>query len=63
MAQQDNYRQSGFQLAHRAIRFAGTAPATTAPAGVRPALAADLAAITVYDGACLPTGRALSPSG
>lgn len=57
VAQQDNYRQSGFELAHRTIRFAGTAPATTAPAEARPARPADLAAITAYDSACWPADR------
>ncbi|MEU3856679.1 GNAT family N-acetyltransferase [Streptomyces sp. NPDC028722] len=57
VAQQDNYRQSGFELAYRTIRFTGTAPAGEAPAGVRPATPADLAALTAYDGACCPADR------
>ncbi|MGQ5634692.1 MULTISPECIES: GNAT family N-acetyltransferase [unclassified Streptomyces] len=57
VAQQDNYRQSGFELAHRTIRFTGTAPAGETPAGVRPAAADDLAAITAYDSACCPADR------
>jgi hypothetical protein len=58
VAQQDNYRQSGFRLAHRTIRFTGTAPeGETAPAGTRPAGRADLAAITAYDSACWPADR------
>ncbi|MEU0256215.1 GNAT family N-acetyltransferase [Streptomyces sp. NPDC006184] len=57
VAQQDNYRQSGFELAYRTIRFTGTAPAGETPAGVRPAAPADLAAITAYDGACCPADR------
>lgn len=57
VAQQDNYRQSGFELAYRTIRFTGTAPQRETPAGVRPAGPADLAAITAYDSACYPADR------
>ncbi|MFF4020028.1 GNAT family N-acetyltransferase [Streptomyces sp. NPDC001843] len=57
VAQQDNYRRSGFELAHRTIRFAGPAPEGEVPAGVRPAGPADLAAITAYDSACHPADR------
>ncbi|MFF9088435.1 GNAT family N-acetyltransferase [Streptomyces sp. NPDC014991] len=57
VAQQDNYRQSGFELAYRTIRFTGTVRAGEALAGVRPAVAADLAALTAYDGACCPADR------
>ncbi|GGW41234.1 N-acetyltransferase GCN5 [Streptomyces lucensis JCM 4490] len=57
VAQQDNYRQSGFALAHRTIRFTGVAPEREATGGVRPAGPADLAAITAYDSACHPADR------
>ncbi|UXY25865.1 GNAT family N-acetyltransferase [Streptomyces sp. HUAS TT20] len=57
VAQQDNYRQSGFELAHRTVRFAGTAAEAEAPADVRPARPGDLQAITAYDGACYPAER------
>ncbi|MEV5954970.1 GNAT family N-acetyltransferase [Streptomyces sp. NPDC051987] len=58
VAQQDNYRQSGFELAYRTARFGGEAPAAAElPAGVRAARAGDLAAITAYDGACCPADR------
>ncbi|MEU2620703.1 GNAT family N-acetyltransferase [Streptomyces sp. NPDC007157] len=57
VAQQDNYRQSGFQLAYRTARFVGHAPAAEIPAGVRPARAADLPAVTAYDSACSPADR------
>ncbi|MET8944386.1 GNAT family N-acetyltransferase [Streptomyces sp. NPDC004542] len=65
VAQQGNYRQSGFELAHRTIRFTGTGTAAVtgtaagaeAPAGVRPAGPADLAAVTAYDSACHPADR------
>ncbi|MEU9238978.1 GNAT family N-acetyltransferase [Streptomyces shenzhenensis] len=57
VAQQDNYRRSGFELAHRTTRFVGVAPAGEPPAGVRPARPADLSAITAYDSACCPADR------
>ncbi|MFF7972337.1 GNAT family N-acetyltransferase [Streptomyces sp. NPDC007905] len=57
VAQQDNYRRSGFELAHRTIRFTGTAAEAASPTGVRPAGPADLAAITAYDSACTPADR------
>lgn len=56
-AQQDNYRRSGFRLAHRTVRFSGTAPAGRPAPGVRPAGPADLAAIASYDSACCPADR------
>lgn len=57
VAQQDNYRRSGFALAHRTVRFTGTVPTAPAPSGVRPAEAADLQAIAAYDSACCPADR------
>ncbi|MFJ7151398.1 GNAT family N-acetyltransferase [Streptomyces sp. NPDC100445] len=57
VAQQDNYRQSGFRPAHRTIRFSGPAPTGPAPTGVRPVTPADLAAVTAYDSACGPADR------
>ncbi|MGW4444677.1 GNAT family N-acetyltransferase [Streptomyces sp. NPDC004682] len=57
VAQQDNYRRSGFELAHRTARYTGPAPTGPVPDGVRPAEAADLAAVTVYDSACSPADR------
>ncbi|MFF6996349.1 GNAT family N-acetyltransferase [Streptomyces sp. NPDC008313] len=59
-AQQDNYRRSGFELAHRSARFSGVVPeaALREPApGVRPVTAADLPAVTAYDSACCPADR------
>ncbi|MGX5185274.1 GNAT family N-acetyltransferase [Streptomyces avermitilis] len=56
-AQQDNYRQSGFELAHRTARYTGTVPAGEPAPGVRPAEAADLAAVAAYDSACSPADR------
>ncbi|MGW1715941.1 GNAT family N-acetyltransferase [Streptomyces sp. NPDC002156] len=57
VAQQDNYRRSGFEPAHRTVRYTGTAPATDIPAGVRPVRREDLAAITAYDALCTPADR------
>ncbi|MGW5103234.1 GNAT family N-acetyltransferase [Streptomyces sp. NPDC004100] len=57
VAQQDNYRRSGFELAHRTARYTGPAPTGPVPDGVRPAEAADLAAVTAYDSACSPADR------
>ncbi|WP_028799490.1 GNAT family N-acetyltransferase [Streptomyces sp. 142MFCol3.1] len=57
VAQQDNYRQSGFELAYRTARFGGIVPEGEAPTGVRAATDADRAAITVYDSACYPADR------
>ncbi|WP_128429672.1 GNAT family N-acetyltransferase [Streptomyces cyaneus] len=57
VAQQDNYRRSGFQLAHRTVRFTGTAPTSEVPADVRVVRSDDIEDITVYDGTCTPAGR------
>lgn len=57
VAQQDNYRRSGFELAYRTSRFGGTVPVGETPTGVRAAEATDLAAITAYDSACYPADR------
>jgi len=57
VAQQDNYRSSGFELAHRTVRFTGSAPAAEAPADVHAVREADLAEITAYDSACYPADR------
>ncbi|MGA4957507.1 GNAT family N-acetyltransferase [Streptomyces lavendulocolor] len=61
-AQQDNYRRSGFVLAHRSARYAGpvtagSAAAGTRAAGVVPATGAGLSAIAAYDAACHPAER------
>ena len=57
VAQQDNYRRSGFELAHRTVRFTGTAPTAETPAGVQPVQETDLADLTAYDSACCPADR------
>lgn len=59
VAQQGNYRQSGFELAYKTFRFGGVpAAGESAGTGVRAAEAADLDAITAYDSACYPADRA-----
>lgn len=58
VAQQDNYRRSGFELAHRTVRFSGSAPAVAEPpTDVRAVVDADLADLTAYDSACHPADR------
>ncbi|MFD9462231.1 GNAT family N-acetyltransferase [Streptomyces sp. NPDC060027] len=57
VAQQDNYRKSGFELAYRTVRFGGVAPVGEEPSGVRAAEPADRAAITAYDSECYPADR------
>ncbi|MET7982694.1 GNAT family N-acetyltransferase [Streptomyces sp. NPDC005281] len=57
VAQQDNYRKSGFELAYRTVRFTGVAPVGEQPSGVRSAEPVDRAAITAYDSACQPADR------
>jgi len=61
VAQQDNYRRSGFTLAHRNIRYLGESAAGAGPADaasfVRPAAEVGLTAIAAYDGPCFPAER------
>lgn len=59
VAQQDNYRKSGFSLAWNNIRFGGEAPVLPAPrAHVVPAASLPLAAIEALDAAVFPARRA-----
>ncbi|MDF3141729.1 MULTISPECIES: GNAT family N-acetyltransferase [unclassified Streptomyces] len=57
VAQQDNYRRSGFELAHRTVRFSGIAPASEVPADVRVVRSEDIEDITAYDATCTPADR------
>lgn len=59
VAQQDNYRRSGFAYAHRNIRFGGE-PAVAAPAGdtVVPLAEVPWEALLAFDAACFPAERA-----
>ncbi|MGP3770175.1 GNAT family N-acetyltransferase [Streptomyces sp. SDT5-1] len=61
VAQQDNYRRSGFELAHRTVRFTGTpsgAPDAPADGVVTVYRAGDLVPLFAYDNACYPADRA-----
>ncbi|WP_406864271.1 GNAT family N-acetyltransferase [Streptomyces sp. HUAS MG47] len=56
--QQDNYRRSGFALAHRTARWVGEAPAPEEPApDVVPAAVLGAAELRAYDSACYPAER------
>jgi len=59
VAQQDNYRKSGFALAHRNVRYAGRGLGPAAPdPRVVPASAVPIAALVAYDRAFFPDDRA-----
>ena len=61
VAQQDNYRKSGFVLARRNIRFGAAAPAVPeAPAGIAivPATEIPFDAVAAYDRRCFEADRA-----
>jgi hypothetical protein len=57
VAQQHNYRESGFVLAGNNLRHTGTVAIDKAPAGVRRAKAADLPALAAYDRRHFPAPR------
>ncbi|MGV9253595.1 GNAT family N-acetyltransferase [Streptomyces sp. NPDC003697] len=57
VAQQGNYRRSGFELAHRTTRFTGPAPAAGTVPDVRPVRHEDLDDVAAYDSACFPADR------
>ncbi|WP_328535956.1 GNAT family N-acetyltransferase [Streptomyces sp. NBC_00344] len=58
VAQQGNYRQSGFALAHRTVRHVGRIGTVGQPAThVRPFVAGDREAVGAYDSACWPAER------
>ncbi|MET7453381.1 GNAT family N-acetyltransferase [Streptomyces sp. NPDC005574] len=57
VAQQDNYRRSGFELAHRTARYTGVPPRSEPPADVRAVRPADLADLVAYDAECCPADR------
>ena len=64
LAQQDNYRRSGFQLAHRNVRYQGTGAAlncgSTLPTGTRltPLASLPFDVLLAYDRAFFPAARA-----
>lgn len=58
VAQQGNYRTSGFVLSHRSARWGGRIAETPAsPPGVRRLTASDLPALIAYDAMCFPAPR------
>jgi GNAT superfamily N-acetyltransferase len=56
VAQQHNYKKSGFQLAYRNIRFQGVARAASKP-NLMDARRVPFAQLVAYDGACFSTAR------
>jgi GNAT superfamily N-acetyltransferase len=56
VAQQDNYRRSGFTLAHRNVRYAG-APVGRSDPGVVTLSSADLDEVAAYDRPCFGAPR------
>lgn len=58
VAQQDNYRRSGFELAHRNVRYQTVARQSAMTAdGVVPVSPDLQPALIVYDASCFPVGR------
>ena len=58
VAQQDNYRKSGFSLAHRNIRFGGTVAVPERIDGsIVPLSAVSFEDLLAYDAACFPAER------
>jgi ribosomal protein S18 acetylase RimI-like enzyme len=57
VAQQHNYRKSGFVLAGNNLRHTGTVAIDKAPAGVRRATATDVTALAAYDRRHFPAPR------
>jgi hypothetical protein len=58
VAQQDNYRRSGFVLAHRSARWSGVIDgAGVGDPKVRPVVSADLPSIEAFDRRCFPASR------
>jgi GNAT superfamily N-acetyltransferase len=58
VAQQENYRKSGFQFAYANIRYGGTvAPAPDAPAGIVPLADVPFASVDADDATVFPASR------
>ena len=59
VAQQENYQKSGFKLAYRNIRFAGTAAHGEAPSSIKvvPLAQVPFAALAAYDRKVFPAAR------
>lgn len=58
IAQQANYRKSGFVLAHRNVRYAGQPPPVAPPAGLIELQAVPFDQLLDYDRPLFPAGRA-----
>lgn len=57
VAQQDNYRRSGFVLHHRNVRYGGPVTAGRSDPAVVPVAEIPFAALAAYDAACFPADR------
>ncbi|OLE26648.1 MAG: GNAT family N-acetyltransferase [Catenulispora sp. 13_1_20CM_3_70_7] len=57
VAQQDNYRKSGFTYAHRTVRHVGTLIPDGSGSAALPLAAADLGDVIDYDALCFPAPR------
>src|SRR6187401_3316059 len=57
VAQQQNYRKSGFELAYANVRYGGTVAAPAAPTGVVALSEIPLAAVEAYDATVFPAPR------
>ncbi|MBR1283340.1 GNAT family N-acetyltransferase [Bradyrhizobium sp. AUGA SZCCT0177] len=57
VAQQQNYRRSGFELAYANIRYGGTVAAPAVPSGVVALTELPLAAVAAYDATVFPAPR------
>jgi hypothetical protein len=58
IAQQANYRKSGFVLAHRNVRYAGPPPRSASPAGLIELRGVPFDRLVAYDRPLFPTQRA-----
>src|SRR5262249_56059403 len=61
VAQQGNYRKSGFQLAHANIRYGGTVAPGPAPAGIVPLADVPFATVAAGGATGVPAPRAPLP--
>ncbi|MBR1268540.1 GNAT family N-acetyltransferase [Bradyrhizobium sp. AUGA SZCCT0222] len=57
VAQQQNYRRSGFELAYANVRYGGTVAAPAVPSGVVALTEIPLAAVAAYDATVFPAPR------
>ncbi|MDK2125501.1 GNAT family N-acetyltransferase [Parachitinimonas caeni] len=57
LAQQDNYKKSGFKLAHRNIRYSGRANKCTVSSKILPVMGVDMENLLQYDSQFFPDER------